>query len=96
MLRAAFTENLELSIVAGHGRLWSAEMMKCLKDVVPDYAEKVNSLVLNRSGTEIERVDTEVVLGTWGSKWTACWCDLPEDGCILGSGIVCDLLYVDG
>ena len=28
MLRAAFTENLELSIVAGHGRLWSAEMMK--------------------------------------------------------------------
>ena len=35
--------------------------------------------MLNRSVTEIERVDTEVVLGTWGSRWTACWCDLPED-----------------
>ena len=47
-------------------RLWSAEMMKCLEDVVPDYAEKVTSLVLNRSVTEIERVDTEVVLGRLG------------------------------
>ena len=93
MLRAAFTENLELSIVAGHGRLWSAEMMKCLKDVVPDYAEKVTSLVLNRSVTEIERVDTEVVLGTWGSKWTACWCDLPEDPRVASSDQVSYATY---
>ena len=61
-ISAAFAESLELSIVAEHGRLWCAEMMKCLKDVVPDYAEKVTSLVLNRSVTEIEGVDTEVVL----------------------------------
>ena len=93
MLRAAFTENIELSIVAGHGRLWSAEMMKCLKDVVPDYAEKVTSLVLNRSVTEIERVDTEVVLCTWGSKWTACWCDLPEDPRVASSDQVSYAIY---
>ena len=55
------------------------ELMRCLKDVVPDYAEKVTSLVLNRSMTKLERVDTEVVLGTWGSRWTAGWRDLPED-----------------
>ena len=31
------------------------EMMKCLKDAVPDYAEKVISLVLNRSVTKQNR-----------------------------------------
>ena len=67
--------------------------MKCLKDVVPDYAEKVTSLVLNRSVTEIERVDTEVVLGTWGSKWTACWCDLPEDPRVASSDQVSYATY---
>ena len=62
--------------------------MKCLKDVVPDYAEKVTSLVLNMSVTEIERVDTEVGICTWGSRWTACWCDLPEDPRVASSGQV--------
>ena len=33
------------------------DMMKPLKDAVPDYAEKVTSLVLNRSVTKVERVD---------------------------------------
>ena len=60
---------------------------------VPDYAEKVTSLVLNRSVTEIERVDTEVVLGTWGSKWTACWCDLPEDPRVASSDQVSYATY---
>ena len=45
----------------------------------PSSLSQVTSLVLNRSVTNIERVDTEVVLGTWGSRWTAGWRDLPED-----------------
>ena len=30
-------------------RLWCAEMMKCLSDAVPDYVERVKSLVLSKS-----------------------------------------------
>ena len=46
-----------------------------------------------RSVTEIERVDTEVVLGTWGSKSTACWCDLPGDPRVASSDQVSYATY---
>jgi len=80
ILRAAFLENLEMSIAGGQGRLWCDEMMKCLSDAVPDYAEqRVRSLVLSNSMSEIVRVDTESVLAILGRKWMECWQDLPED-----------------
>ena len=43
ILRTAFLEILEMSITGDQGRLWCAEMMKCLSDAVPDYVEKMRS-----------------------------------------------------
>jgi hypothetical protein len=79
VLRAAFTENIELSIKESAERLWCSEMMTCLCDAVPDYAAKVQSLVLSGGLSQIERLDTDSVLGVWGNKRIACWPDLPDN-----------------
>jgi hypothetical protein len=55
VLRAAFTENLEVSIKESAERLWCIETMTCLRDAVPDYAAKVQSLVLSGGLSQIER-----------------------------------------
>ena len=79
MLRTAFAERMEMSLIGGHGRLWCSEMMKCLLDSVPEYAERVKFLVTSRSLSSIERVDIETLLGVWGTRWKDCWQNLPED-----------------
>jgi hypothetical protein len=46
---------------------------------VPDYAAKVQSLVLSGGQSQIERLDTDSVLWVWGNKWIAHWRDLPDN-----------------
>jgi hypothetical protein len=58
VLRVAFTENLEVSIKGSAERLWCSEMMTCFRDAIPDYAAKVQSLVLSGGLSQIERLDT--------------------------------------
>jgi hypothetical protein len=79
VLRAAFEENVELSIKEGAERLWCSEMMICLNDIVPDYAAKVQSLVHSGSFSQIEGLGVQSILGTWGSRWITCWQDLPDN-----------------
>ena len=75
-----FLDNPKLSITDAQEHLWSAEMMKCFSDAVPDYAERMRSLVLlSKAIFELEHVDTESVLGIWGTRWMECWQDLPAD-----------------
>jgi hypothetical protein len=78
-LRAAFAENLQLSIVDGVDKYWCAEMLKCLGEAVPDYAEQVKAVVRSRSFVGMQLVDVETVLAAWSIKWNECWQDLPED-----------------
>jgi len=54
-------------------------MMKCLLDTVPEYTERVKSLIMSRSLSGIEHVDIETVLGAWGIRWKDCWQNLPKD-----------------
>jgi hypothetical protein len=68
-----------LSIKEIAERLWFSEMMTCLRDAVPDYAAKVQSLVLSGGLSQIEHLDTDSVLDVWGNKWIACWRDLPDN-----------------
>jgi hypothetical protein len=35
--------------------------------------------VLSGSLSQIERLDTDSVLGVWVNKWIACWRDLPDN-----------------
>ena len=39
----------------------------------------MKSVVLIKSMSEIERVDTESVLGILSTRWMECWQDLPAD-----------------
>jgi hypothetical protein len=56
--------------------MWCGEMLNCLKDVVPDCFDTVTAVVRNRLAiSTIRRVDVEVVLGQWGSRWIDCWRD---------------------
>jgi hypothetical protein len=44
-------------------------MMACLRNPVPDFAAKMQSFVLSGGLSQIERLETDFVLGVWGNKW---------------------------
>jgi hypothetical protein len=61
---------------------------------VPDYVDTVTALVRNRLAiSTIRRVDVEVVLGQWGSRWIDCWRDLPTNPRVASSEQVCHATY---
>jgi hypothetical protein len=94
MLHSAFAENLDMSINDSKRHMWCGEMLNCLKDVVPDYFDTVTAVVRDRLAiSTIRRVDVEVVLGQWGSRWIDCWRDRPTNPRVASSEQVCHATY---